>query len=179
MPFINNREATKRSEDRKINGKLTNDTNRRSRVWAVYFIYHFFPSRPQAREKTLGTRLLKSIGIYGEYLSLVSFSLGSYLPAMLPTSTMRPLAFFTSGRNVFVTSISPHKLTSAAFLKSASGTHSVGPKLKTPALLTSPHRPEIETSLMLFYSLKEKNSSFCFTKYLLLFPTIHDNEKEM
>ena len=41
MPFINKREATKRSEDRKINGKLTNGTNRRSRVWPVYFIdYH-------------------------------------------------------------------------------------------------------------------------------------------
>ena len=40
MPFINKREATKRSKDRKINGKLTNGTNRRSRVWPVYFIYH-------------------------------------------------------------------------------------------------------------------------------------------
>ena len=40
MPFINKREATKRSEDRKINDKITNGTNRRSRVWPVYFIYH-------------------------------------------------------------------------------------------------------------------------------------------
>ena len=40
MPFINKREATKRPKDRKINGKLTNGTNRRSRVWPVYFIYH-------------------------------------------------------------------------------------------------------------------------------------------
>ena len=39
MPFINKSEATKRSKDRKINGKCTNDTNRRSRVWPVYFIY--------------------------------------------------------------------------------------------------------------------------------------------
>ena len=27
-------------KDRKINGKFTNATNRRSRVWPVYFIYH-------------------------------------------------------------------------------------------------------------------------------------------
>ena len=37
MPFINSSEATKRSKDRKINGKCTNSTNRRSRVWPVYF----------------------------------------------------------------------------------------------------------------------------------------------
>ena len=39
MPFINKSEATERSKDRKINGKCTNGTNRRSRVWPVYFIY--------------------------------------------------------------------------------------------------------------------------------------------
>ena len=39
MPFINKSVATKRSKDRKINGKCTNGTNRRSRVWPVYFIY--------------------------------------------------------------------------------------------------------------------------------------------
>ena len=39
MPFINKSEATKRSKDRKINGKCTNGTNRRSRVWPIYFIY--------------------------------------------------------------------------------------------------------------------------------------------
>ena len=27
-------------KDRKINGKCTNATNRRSRIWPVYFIYH-------------------------------------------------------------------------------------------------------------------------------------------
>ena len=36
---INKSEATKRSKDRKIYGKCTNGTNRRSRVWPVCFIY--------------------------------------------------------------------------------------------------------------------------------------------
>ena len=35
MPFINKSEGTERSEDQKINGKCTNGTNRRSRVWPV------------------------------------------------------------------------------------------------------------------------------------------------
>ena len=39
MPFINKSEVTKRSKDRKIYGKCTNGTNRRSRVWPVCFIY--------------------------------------------------------------------------------------------------------------------------------------------
>ena len=39
MPFINKSEATKRSKDRKIYGKCTNGTNRRSHVWPVCFIY--------------------------------------------------------------------------------------------------------------------------------------------
>ena len=39
MPFLNKSEATKRSKDRKIYGKCTNGTNRRSRVWPVFFIY--------------------------------------------------------------------------------------------------------------------------------------------
>lgn len=113
-----------------------------------------------------------------DYLFYISSSLGLCLPATLPTNTTRPLAFFTSGRNVFVTSITPHKLTSATFLKSASGTHSVGPILNIPALLTSPHRPEVERRLMLFYSLKGKNksSSFDFTTDLFLFSHYHDNK---
>ena len=40
MPFINLSEATKRSKDQKINGESTNATNRTSRVWPFYFIYH-------------------------------------------------------------------------------------------------------------------------------------------
>ena len=39
MRFMNKSEATKRSKDRKIYGKCTNGTNRRSRVWPVCFIY--------------------------------------------------------------------------------------------------------------------------------------------
>ena len=39
MPFINKSETTKRSKDRQMYGKCTNGTIRRSRVWAVCFIY--------------------------------------------------------------------------------------------------------------------------------------------
>ena len=39
MPFINKSEARKGVKDRKIYGKCTNGTNRRSRVWPVCFIY--------------------------------------------------------------------------------------------------------------------------------------------
>ena len=39
MPFITKSETTKRSKDRKINGKCAITTCRRSRVWPVYFIY--------------------------------------------------------------------------------------------------------------------------------------------
>ena len=39
MPFINQSEATKRSKDQKMNGKCTNGTNCRSRVWPVCCIY--------------------------------------------------------------------------------------------------------------------------------------------
>ena len=36
MPFINKSEETKRPKDRKTNGKCTNSTNHRSRVWPVF-----------------------------------------------------------------------------------------------------------------------------------------------
>ena len=39
MPFINKSKAAKRPKDRKIKDKCTNGTSRRSRVWAVCFIY--------------------------------------------------------------------------------------------------------------------------------------------
>ena len=39
MPFLNKSEATNRSKDRKIYSKCTNGTNRRSRVWPVFFTY--------------------------------------------------------------------------------------------------------------------------------------------
>jgi len=78
---------------------------------------------------------------------LLCFYLQLALPAMLPTRTTRPLVFFTSGKNVLVTSIKPHKLTSATLLYSASGTHSAGPIPKTPALFTSPHTPGMKAKL--------------------------------
>ena len=40
MPFNKSRKQQKRSKDRKINGKCTNGTNRRSHVCPVYFIYN-------------------------------------------------------------------------------------------------------------------------------------------
>ena len=39
MSVINKSETTKRSKDRQTNGKCTNGTNCRSRVWRVFFIY--------------------------------------------------------------------------------------------------------------------------------------------
>lgn len=65
-----------------------------------------------------------------------------HLPNILDKFTTRPWAFLTSGRKVFVTSIIPHRLTSAMRLDFSSGIHSIGPIRVIPALFTSPHRPE-------------------------------------
>ena len=48
------------------------------------------------------------------------------LPAVLEKFTTRPRAFFTKGKNVLVTSIIPHRLTSAMRLKLSSGCQSIG-----------------------------------------------------
>ena len=69
-----------------------------------------------------------------------------YSPRALDKFTTRPLAFLTRGRKVFVTSISPHRLTSAARLDFVSGVHSIGAVKYMPALLTNPHRPKIRTN---------------------------------
>ena len=71
----------------------------------------------------------------------------SRIPAILETITIRPFSFLISGKNVLVTSIEPHKLTSAFRLYSAIGTHSMGPITKIPALFISPHRPEINRDM--------------------------------
>lgn len=64
------------------------------------------------------------------------------LPRILATFTTLPWAFFTSGRNWRVTSITPIRFTSKTFLKSSNCIHSGGPMgVDLPALLTSPHRP--------------------------------------
>ena len=63
IPFKNKREATKKSKDRKINGKCTNGTNGRSRVWPVYFIYHHhvgLEGKCDTRDKNLSTALADS-----------------------------------------------------------------------------------------------------------------------
>ena len=47
-----------------------------------------------------------------------------------------------SGRNVLVTSINPHRLTSAMRLNFSNGSHSTGAITVIPALFTSPQSPE-------------------------------------
>lgn len=66
------------------------------------------------------------------------------LPAVLEKVTTRPRAFFTKGKNVLVTSIIPHRLTSAMRLKLSSGCQSIGDWIWIPALLTRPHSPKKE-----------------------------------
>lgn len=64
------------------------------------------------------------------------------LPRTLATFTTLPWAFFRSGRNWSVTSITPIRFTSKTFVKSSLFIHSVGPMgMDLPALFTSPHRP--------------------------------------
>ena len=66
------------------------------------------------------------------------------LPAVLEKVTTRPRAFFTKGKNVLVTSIIPHRLTSAMRLKLSSGCQSIGDWIWIPALFTRPHSPKKE-----------------------------------
>lgn len=66
----------------------------------------------------------------------------NYSPSMLEKFTTRPWAFFISGRNVLVTSINPHRLTSAMRLYFSNGSHSTGAITVIPALFTSPQSPE-------------------------------------
>lgn len=63
-------------------------------------------------------------------------------PRILATFTTLPWAFFSSGRNWRVTSITPTRFTSKTFVKSSNCIHSVGPMgTDLPALFTRPHRP--------------------------------------
>ena len=64
-----------------------------------------------------------------------------HLPVPLEKFTTRPRAFFTNGRKVLVTSIIPHRFTSAIRLKVFSGVHSIGSVWRIPALFTRPHNP--------------------------------------
>ena len=61
---------------------------------------------------------------------------------MLDMLITLPWDFFTSGRNVFVTSIIPQRLTSAIRFNWSSGVHSIGVSEEIPALFTSPQIPE-------------------------------------
>lgn len=64
------------------------------------------------------------------------------LPSILATFTTLPLAFFRSGMNCRVTSMSPIRLTSKTLVKSSISIQSVGPMgIDLPALFTSPQRP--------------------------------------
>lgn len=71
------------------------------------------------------------------------------LPRTLATLTTLPWAFFSSGRNWSVTSITPIRFTSKTFVKSSRCIHSVGPMgMDLPALFTRPHRPADERGRM-------------------------------
>lgn len=65
------------------------------------------------------------------------------LPVALEKFTTRPRAFFNDGRKILVTSIIPHRLTSARRLKMSSGVHSIGRISRIPALFTRPHNPVV------------------------------------
>ena len=65
------------------------------------------------------------------------------LPATLEKFTTRPRAFFTNGKKVLVTSIIPHRFTSAMRLKMFRGVHSMGSVSTIPALFTRPHNPVV------------------------------------
>ena len=80
------------------------------------------------------------------------------LPAPLEKLTTRPRALLTSGRNVLVISISPHRFTSAVLLYMVSGVHSIGSLCTIPALFTRPH------SLPKNYIFKSRHPSNSLTK---------------
>ena len=70
------------------------------------------------------------------------------LPPMLAKFTTRPLAILTSGRNVLVISISPHRFTSAVRLNILIGAQSIGSMYPIPALFTSPHSPPAQEEIL-------------------------------
>ena len=62
------------------------------------------------------------------------------LPSALEEFPTRPWAFFTNARKVLVTSIIPHRFTSAMRLKMTMRAHdSIGPNSRIPALFTGLH----------------------------------------
>ena len=65
------------------------------------------------------------------------------LPVALEKFTTRPRAFFNDGRKILVTSIIPHRFTSARRLKMSIGVHSIGRISRIPALFTRPHNPVV------------------------------------
>ena len=67
---------------------------------------------------------------------------------MLAKFTTRPLAILTSGRNVLVISISPHRFTSAVRLNILIGAQSIGSMYPIPALFTSPHSPPAQEEIL-------------------------------
>ena len=105
MPFINKSEATKKPKDRKTNGKCTNGTNRRSRVWSVFFIYHharIWPDYPYKSCTTVfsivfQTTTAKRTLLYGPrpfsaslFRSQTIFGLGDALSLVACYSTSEP-----------------------------------------------------------------------------------------
>lgn len=106
-----------------------------SRFLNHYVLTHRFllyPKRPKKRNQTKQREKKEKT---------VFFFFIVYLPVPLEKFTTRPRAFFTNGRKVLVTSIIPHRFTSAIRLKVFSGVHSIGSVWRIPALFTRPHNP--------------------------------------
>jgi len=76
------------------------------------------------------------------------------LDVTLQTLIRRPCERRSNGRNVWVTCMEPKKLTSNTCLKSSTGVHSIGANDGiTPALLTTPQRPEINEKELVFKNI--------------------------
>ena len=107
-------------------------------------MYFTFNSRKQTNKQTFKQHTIIECS-FSLSFQFISIHLPD-LPQTLEKFTTRPRAFFTSGRNVLVTSIIPHRFTSAMCLKVSSGVHSMGRKQRIPALFTRPHSPDTRQS---------------------------------
>ena len=76
----------------------------RDKVKAAEIAKYYFPSQFEANKSNYVSPKLKNL-----YVEVVKTN----LPPILEIFMMRPRCFLTSGKKTFVTSISPHKLTSA------------------------------------------------------------------
>ena len=99
------------------------------------------------------TKALSRHEIGAKYLAinaawrLVSGYCVNSLPPTLEKFTTRPWTFLIRGRNVLVTSITPHRLTSAVRLNILIDAQSIGIAYAIPALFTRPHSPPINKEI--------------------------------